>query len=293
MARHRFEPILGQRYVRNRPALPPDVCFICEVIVPNTLIETERFVLSVELATERLTYTRPELASHILSGYLKPPDETILPVYRGLSLSELLVNSTEEQRRRFKMRVTYVFALERADVGQSWKSPDFCDLVQATYHGRQESYLAEIASGAKDVPPIEPKPPSPHSAYRWLRAYRSSACDLRALASELIVIRKRQPRRGREQRLLDAFLAHKKAFTGNSTIAQLTLDFNEHISRLDPRHLDREIERLHEEAVRVAAANATLRKKKGVNRPSKKRPLYAGDDRHDTAATDDDGDGPV
>lgn len=288
MARHRFQPTLGQRYVRNRPALPPDVCFISEVIAPNAVSESERFVLSVELSTEKLIYTRPALASHILSGFLRPPDETVLPEFRGLSLSDLLTNTTEEQRRRFKMRVAYVFTIDRADVGYSWKSRDFCDLVEETYLSRLKSRLAEVASGAEDVQPIEAKPPSAHSVYRWLRAYRASACDLRALATEMLVVRKRKPRRGPEQKLLDAFLAHRKAFTGKSTIAQLTLDFNSHIKSLDPRNIDYEVERLYAEAERVASANATLRKKKGVNRTSKKQPRYAGPEQRSEANQDPD-----
>ncbi len=275
MARHIFEPALGLRYERHRPGLPNDMCFISEIIAPRTLRDPERFVLSVELTTEKLTYTRPQLAALIVSGSLRPPEGTVMPTYRGLSLSELLAKSTQEQRRRFKMRVAYVFALERANVGLSWKSRDFCEMVRATFIARKESYLAEVAVRGRGVPAIETEPPSPHSAYRWLRMYRAAACDLRALAAELLVLRKRQPRRGPELRLLDAFLEYRRSFTGKSTIAQLTIDFNEYISSLDVRHIDREIERLYAEADRVANANAKLRKKKGVNKPSKRQPIHA------------------
>lgn len=270
MARHRFAPSLGQRYVRHRPAMPPDVCFISEVIAPNSLVETEKFVLSVELATERLVYTRPELAAHILSGYLAPPGEQVLEQYRSTSLVELLSKSTEKQRMRFKTRAAYVFELELADVGQSWKSPDFRKHVAETFRRRVASCHQDSSAGGLTSLPIESKPPSPHSVYRWVRAYRASACDLRSLAVETLVQRKRKPRRGPEVQLLDAFLAHRRASTGKSTVAQLTIDFNEHIGQLDPRNIDREIERLYQEAAKVAKANATLRKKSGVKRTSKR-----------------------
>lgn len=270
MARHWFNPSLGQRYVRTRPGLPQDVCFISEMIQPASLRMNERIVLSVELSTERLEYSRPELAAHIQSGYLLPPEEDILQEYRGRSLSDLLLRSTEEQRRTFRMRMAYVFALERADVGLSWKKATFRELVEATFVGRVHSHAVASETTGEPCVSMESEPPSPHTVYQWSLAYRASSRDLRSLAKGLLVVRKRAPRREPERRLLDAVLTYRRAFTGNSTVAQLTLDVNAHMSQTDPRHLDLEIERLYARAQEIAQANATLRKKSGVNRRSKK-----------------------
>lgn len=259
----RFCPSLGQRYVVFSEGGPSETEVVTQLIPALTVFEAPSLELRSEQRLSRRKITYVALAAAIAAGTMRPSDAAAAEASTSsVSLQDLVARMSEGQRWAFTDRVAYVLAVEGANVGLSWKSKDFRTTVLATFTARQAAGLKALLSNSK-ARPVPEKPPSAFSVDRWFRLYRARGRDLRVLAQEVLATHFRRERRPDEKRLLRAFLLARTAEIGVTPSSQLTRDFNLFARSVAPDAIDKTIDDLHQQALRAAERNATIRKAKG------------------------------
>lgn len=273
MQTFRFNPAIGQRYVHRQEGTEDRIWTLSEIPTPLTIALPVRLTFIEELTQRVFHRSTAHLAQDILDGHLR--DQQVSPQQRDgrgpIALSNLLATMKPNQLRTYKTRVSYVLALDRAGVGQSYKSLEFVRVIEALHLQRMEAWMAQAAENpGKSIEPIESKAPAPTTVYRWFLRYRKAGYDLHVLALSVLVTRTRKPRKPKEKALLAAFLASRMAFVERETVKQMTADFNRLVAKTDPLHIDALIDQLHAQAVETAQANKRARSGK-TSMSSKRR----------------------
>lgn len=274
MRTYRFDPAIGQRYVHRQAGVADSIWVLTAIPRPQTIADPVLLTFTEELTQRVFRRSTAHLGQEILEGRLtsehhRPPS---LVDSGPLALTHLVASMSRSQLRHYKMQVSYVLALDRANIGQSHKSPDFGRLIAAAYSLRLAAWKLKAAeTPGANIEPIEPKAPAPTSVYRWFLRYRKAGNDLRVLAHSALVTRTRSARKPKDKELLAAFLAGRLASLELVSIKTLTDEFNQLLAKSNPLHTDELIESLYAKAIATASANKRARSGNKTSMSSKRR----------------------
>ena len=273
MRTYRLEPAIGQRYVHRQLGAQDTLWVITAISPPSFITESIKIKFSEEL-TQRVFYLSvPQFAHQILDGNLRSqqmPDPSLDDA--PIALTDLLMRMSSGQLERFKMRVDYVQTIERANVGISFKSPAFVQLIKSHHMDRMHAWhLRKVGMTEQVSLTVEAKAPSATSVYRWCLRYRNSCGDLRVLAQEALATRTRSKRKPQEWEVLNAFLINQKSAIGTQSVSRLTDDFNRLMRRTDPLHTGDLIDDLLLKAKEKVQQNKSARSGKSSMRKKSKR----------------------
>lgn len=279
MRTHRFEPAIGQRFTHHQEGRSKTIWVITAIPQPLTIADPVLLTFTEELTQRVFHRSTTHLAQEILEGRLVAEKrEFASPGNQGaLALTNLLAVMSRSQLSNYKMKVNYVLALDRANMGQSHKSPDFCRLVETAYSLRLASWQVKVqANKGSTIEAIESRAPAPTSVYRWFLRYRKAGNDLSVLAQSTLATRTRISRKPKEKEVLAAFLSSRLALVERTSIKTLTDEFNQLMAASDPLHTDELIERLYRDACETAGANKRARNGNKTSMSSKRRRSSSG-----------------